>query len=122
MPVTIDLYQIHRYDSHTPIDETLAALDLLVRQGKVRCLGASSMAAWQFARALSLSERNGWARFVTMQNHYNLIYREEEREMIPLCQAEEIGVIPWSPFPGRFGHGGLGPGRHACRCLRRDFR
>jgi 1-deoxyxylulose-5-phosphate synthase len=95
---TIDLYQIHRYDSHTPIDETLAALDLLVRQGKVRYLGASSMAAWKFAQALSLSERNGWARFVTMQNHYNLIYREEEREMIPLCQAEGVGVIPWSPL------------------------
>ena len=95
---TIDLYQIHRYDPHTPIDETLAALDLLVRQGKVRYLGASSMAAWKFAKALSLSERNGWARFVTMQNHYNLIYREEEREMIPLCQAEGIGLIPWSPL------------------------
>jgi len=95
---TIDLYQIHRYDPHTPIDETLAALDFLVRQGKVRYLGASSMAAWKFAQALSLSERNGWARFVTMQNHYNLIYREEEREMIPLCQAEGIGVIPWSPL------------------------
>jgi len=95
---SIDLYQIHRYDRHTPIDETLAALDLLVRQGKVRYLGASSMAAWKFAQALSLSERNGWARFVTMQNHYNLIYREEEREMIPLCQAERVGVIPWSPL------------------------
>ena len=95
---TIDLYQIHRYDHLTPIDETLAALDLLIRQGKVRYLGASSMAAWQFAQALSNSERNGWARFVTMQNHYNLIYREEEREMIPLCQAEGIGVIPWSPL------------------------
>ncbi len=95
---TIDLYQIHRYDSHTPVDEMLAALDLLVRQGKVRYIGASSMAAWKFAKALSLSERNGWARFVTMQNHYNLIYREEEREMIPLCEAEGIGVIPWSPL------------------------
>ena len=95
---TIDLYQIHRYDPHTPIDEMLAALDMLVRQGKVRYFGASSMAAWKFAKALSLSERNGWARFVTMQNHYNLIYREEEREMIPLCQAEGIGVIPWSPL------------------------
>ncbi len=95
---TIDLYQIHRFDPHTPLEETLSALDLLVRQGKVRCIGASSMAAWKFAQALSLSERNGWARFVTMQNHYNLIYREEEREMIPLCQAEGIGVIPWSPL------------------------
>jgi aryl-alcohol dehydrogenase-like predicted oxidoreductase len=95
---TIDVYQIHRADPHTPIEETLAALDMLVRQGKVRYLGASSMAAWQFARALSVSERHGWARFVTMQNHYNLIYREEEREMIPLCEAEKIGVIPWSPL------------------------
>jgi aryl-alcohol dehydrogenase-like predicted oxidoreductase len=95
---TIDLYQVHRFDPHTPLDETLAALDMLVRKGKVRYLGASSTAAWKFAQALSLSERNGWARFVTMQNHYNLIYREEEREMIPLCQAEGIGVIPWSPL------------------------
>ena len=95
---TIDLYQIHRFDRHTPIDETLSALDLLVRQGKVRYLGASSMAAWKFAQALSLSERKGWARFVSMQNHYNLIYREEEREMIPLCQTEGIAVIPWSPL------------------------
>ena len=95
---TIDLYQVHRFDPHTPVDEMLSALDLLVRQGKVRYLGASSMAAWRFAQALSLSERNGWARFVTMQNHYNLIYREEEREMIPLCQAEGIAVIPWSPL------------------------
>jgi 1-deoxyxylulose-5-phosphate synthase len=95
---TIDLYQIHRHDPKTPIDETLSALDLLVRQGKVRYLGASSMAAWKFAQALSHSERNGWARFVTMQNHYNLIYREEEREMNPLCEAEGVGVIPWSPL------------------------
>jgi aryl-alcohol dehydrogenase-like predicted oxidoreductase len=95
---TIDLYQIHRFDPHTPVDEMLSALDLLVRQGKVRYLGASSMTAWRFAQALSLSERNGWARFVSMQNHYNLIYREEEREMIPLCQAEKIAVIPWSPL------------------------
>jgi 1-deoxyxylulose-5-phosphate synthase len=95
---TIDLYQIHRDDPHTPIDEMLSALDLLVRQGKVRYIGASSMAAWRFAQALSLSERNGWARFVSMQNHYNLIYREEEREMIPLCQAEGIAVVPWSPL------------------------
>lgn len=94
----IDLYQIHRFDPHTPIDEMLAALDLLVRQGKVRYIGASSMAAWRFARALSLSEHNGWARFVTMQDHYNLIYREEEREMLPLCRAEGIAVMPWSPL------------------------
>jgi 1-deoxyxylulose-5-phosphate synthase len=95
---TIDLYQVHRFDPHTPIEEMLSALDLLVRQGKVRYLGASSTAAWKFAQALSLSERNGWARFETMQNHYNLIYREEEREMIPLCAAEEVAVIPWSPL------------------------
>ncbi len=99
---TIDLYQVHRFDRHTPLDEMLSALDLLVRQGKVRHLGASSTTAWKFAQALSLSERNGWARFVSMQNHYNLIYREEEREMIPLCQAEGIAVIPWSPLRAAF--------------------
>jgi aryl-alcohol dehydrogenase-like predicted oxidoreductase len=95
---TIDLYQIHRFDADTPIDETLRALDDLVRSGKVRYIGASSGFAWQMMKALSLSERNGWARFATMQNHYNLLYREEEREMIPLCLAEGIGVIPWSPL------------------------
>ncbi|RKH57635.1 aldo/keto reductase [Corallococcus aberystwythensis] len=95
---TIDLYQIHRMDPNTPIEETLSALDQLVRQGKVRYLGASSAYAWQFMRALSVSERNGWARFVSMQNHYNLVYREEEREMLPLCEAEGVGVIPWSPL------------------------
>ncbi|WP_223631578.1 aldo/keto reductase [Corallococcus sp. EGB] len=95
---TLDLYQIHRMDPHTPIEETLSALDQLVRQGKVRYLGASSAYAWQFMRALSVSERNGWARFVSMQNHYNLVYREEEREMLPLCEAEGVGVIPWSPL------------------------
>jgi aryl-alcohol dehydrogenase-like predicted oxidoreductase len=95
---TIDLYQVHRFDPHTPIDEMLSALDLLVRQGKVRYLGASSTAAWKFAQALSASERHGWARFVTMQNHYNLLYREEEREMIPLCEAEGVALIPWSPL------------------------
>ncbi|HEY2825533.1 MAG TPA: aldo/keto reductase [Gemmatimonadales bacterium] len=94
---TIDLYQIHRFDPVVPIEETLAALDQLVRQGKVRYLGASSGFAWQMAQALSASERNGWARFVSMQNHYNLIYREEEREMIPLCASEGLGIIPWSP-------------------------
>ena len=94
----IDLYQIHRFDPRTPWEETLAALDHLVRQGKVRYLGASSGAAWRFAQALGLSERNGWARFVSMQNHYNLIYREEEREMNPLCEAEGVGLIPWSPL------------------------
>jgi aryl-alcohol dehydrogenase-like predicted oxidoreductase len=95
---TIDLYQIHRFDASYPIDETLAALDHLVRQGKVRYIGASSGYAWQLAQALSTSERHGWARFVSMQNHYNLLYREEEREMIPLCEHEGIGVIPWSPL------------------------
>ena len=95
---TIDLYQIHRFKSTVPIDETLAALDHLVHQGKVRYLGASSGYAWQMARALSVSERNGWARFISMQNHYNLVYREEEREMIPLCIEEGVGVIPWSPL------------------------
>ena len=94
----IDLYQIHRLDPATPMEETLAALDQLVQQGKVLYLGASSMFAWQFQKALSLSERRGWARFETMQNHYNLVYREEEREMLPLCEAEGIGVIPWSPL------------------------
>lgn len=95
---TIDLYQVHRFDPHTPIDEMLSALDLLVRQGKVRYVGASSTAAWRFAQALSASEQHGWARFVAMQNHYNLLYREEEREMLPLCAAEGVAVIPWSPL------------------------
>ena len=94
----IDLYQIHRADPDTPVEETLAALDQLVRDGKVLCLGASSMYAWQLMKALSISERNGWAKFVTMQNHYNLVYREEEREMIPLCVDQGLGVIPWSPL------------------------
>jgi 1-deoxyxylulose-5-phosphate synthase len=95
---TIDLYQIHRFDPTTPIDETLAALDQLVRQGKVRYIGASSGFAWQLGKALSISERNGWARFVSMQNHYNLVNREEEREMIPLCVDAGVGMIPWSPL------------------------
>ena len=94
----IDLYQIHRYDPETPIEETLEALDALVRSGKVLHIGASSMFAWQLARMLGLSERRGLARFATMQNHYNLLYREEEREMNPLCVAEGIGIIPWSPL------------------------
>ncbi len=95
---TIDLYQIHRFKSTVPIEETLAALDYLVHQGKVRYIGASSGYAWQMARALSVSERRGWARFISMQNHYNLVYREEEREMIPLCVEEGVGLIPWSPL------------------------
>jgi 1-deoxyxylulose-5-phosphate synthase len=93
----IDLYQIHRFDPVVPIDETLEALNDLVRAGKVRYLGASSGSAWRMAQALSTSERRGWARFVSMQNHYNLLYREEEREMIPLCLHEGVGLIPWSP-------------------------
>lgn len=98
----IDLYQIHRFDYHTPMEETLEALNDLVRAGKVRYIGASSMHAWQFAQYLHLSEKHGWARFVSMQNHYNLIYREEEREMIPLCNDQGIGMIPWSPLARGF--------------------
>ncbi|GGF59445.1 oxidoreductase [Azorhizobium oxalatiphilum] len=94
----VDLYQIHRWDYGTPIEETLEALDAVVRAGKVRYLGASSMHAWQFAKALALQEQNGWARFVSMQNQVNLIYREEEREMLPLCADQGVGVIPWSPL------------------------
>jgi aryl-alcohol dehydrogenase-like predicted oxidoreductase len=94
----VDLYQIHRWDYETPIEETLEALDDVVRAGKARYIGASSMFAWQLSRALHLSEQHGWPRFVAMQNHYNLVYREEEREMLPLCRAEGLGVIPWSPL------------------------
>ncbi|HEY9715665.1 MAG TPA: aldo/keto reductase, partial [Chroococcales cyanobacterium] len=94
----VDLYQIHRWDYTTPIEETLEALNDVVRAGKARYIGASSMYAWQFSKALHISERNGWARFVSMQNYVNLLYREEEREMLPLCKAEGIGVIPWSPL------------------------
>jgi len=93
----VDLYQIHRWDYGTPIEETLEALHDIVKAGKARYIGASSMHAWQFARALAVSERHGWTRFVSMQNLVNLLYREEEREMLPLCAAEGIGVIPWSP-------------------------
>jgi 1-deoxyxylulose-5-phosphate synthase len=98
----IDLYQIHRFDFTTPLEETLEALDSLVRAGKVRYLGASSMAAWQFAKALHLQKANGWHRFIAMQNHYNLVYREEEREMSPLCIDEGVGLIPWSPLARGF--------------------
>jgi aryl-alcohol dehydrogenase-like predicted oxidoreductase len=93
----VDLYQIHRYDPDTPIEETLEALHDAVKIGKVRYIGASSMHAWQFARALGIAEKHGWTRFVSMQNLVNLLYREEEREMLPLCEAEGIGIIPWSP-------------------------
>ena len=94
----VDLYQIHRWDRTTPIEETLQALNDVVRAGKVRYLGASSMWAWQFSKALYLADRHGWSRFVTMQPHYNLLYREEEREMLPLCLDQGIGVLPWSPL------------------------
>jgi 1-deoxyxylulose-5-phosphate synthase len=94
----VDLYQIHRWDYETPIEETLEALHDVVKAGKVRYIGASSMYAWQFAKVLYLADKHGWTRFVSMQNHYNLLYREEEREMMGLCAAEGIGVIPWSPL------------------------
>ncbi len=94
----VDLYQIHRFDPETPIEETLEALHDVVKSGKARYIGASSMHAWQFAKALYLADRHGWTRFVSMQNHYNLLYREEEREMMGLCQEEGVGVIPWSPL------------------------
>lgn len=94
----IDLLQLHRYDYETPLEETLDALNDVVRAGKVRYLGASSMWAWQFMKAIGLQRTNGWAEFVSMQPHYNLIYREEEREMLPLCRSEGIGVLPWSPL------------------------
>ena len=94
----VDLYQIHRWDGATPIEETLEALNDVVRAGKARYIGASSMFAWQFAKALAVSDAHGWARFVSMQNYVNALYREEEREMLPLCRAEGIGVIPWSPL------------------------
>jgi len=94
----VDLYQIHRWDYNTPIEETMEALNDVVRSGKTRYIGASAMFAWQFQRALHVAERHGWTRFVSMQNHMNLIYREEEREMMPLCQAEGIGTIPYSPL------------------------
>ena len=94
----IDLYQIHRWDPATPIEETMAALHDVVRSGKVRYLGASSMAAWQFAKAQHAAQVHGWTSFVSMQNHFNLLYREEEREMLPLCADQGVGVIPWSPL------------------------
>ena len=94
----VDLYQIHRWDRRTPIEETMAALDEVVRSGRARYIGASSMFAWQFAKAQHIAERDGLTRFVSMQNHYNLVYREEEREMIPLCVDQGVGVIPWSPL------------------------
>lgn len=98
----VDLYQIHRYDYETPLEETLEALHDVVKAGKARYIGASSMWAWQLMKALGIQERRGWARFVTMQNHYNLVYREEEREMVPLCLDQGVGLIPWSPLARGF--------------------
>ena len=94
----VDLYQIHRFDHSTPVEETLEALNDVVRSGKARYVGASSMYAWEFSKMLHAANRHGWARFVTMQDHYNLVYREEEREMLPLCADQGVGVIPWSPL------------------------
>lgn len=105
----VDLYQIHRFDYDAPIEETLEALNDVVKAGKARYIGASSMYAWQFARMLAASEANGWVRFVSMQPQYNLVYREEEREMLPLCRSEGVGVIPWSPLA----RGYLAGGRNA---------
>ena len=98
----VDLYQIHRWDKETPIEETLEVLHDVVKSGKARYIGASSMWAWQFAQALYVADLHGWTRFVSMQNHYNLVYREEEREMLPLCRDQGIGVIPWSPLARGF--------------------
>jgi len=98
----VDLYQIHRWDSETPIEETMGALHDVVRSGKARYIGASSMYAWQFAKAQHAADRSGYTRFVSMQNHYNLVYREEEREMVPLCVDQGVGVIPWSPLARGF--------------------
>jgi len=108
----VDLYQVHRWDYETPIEETLEALNDVVRSGRARYIGASSMFAWQLMKALSVSERQGWARFVSMQGHYNLIYREEEREMIPLCLDQGLGLIPWSPMArGFFAGNRTAPGK-----------
>jgi 1-deoxyxylulose-5-phosphate synthase len=104
----IDLYQIHRWDPHTHIEETMEALHEVVKAGKVRYLGASSMWAWQFAKAQERARERGWARFVSMQNHYNLVYREEEREMIPLCRDQGVALIPWSPLARGFLAGNRG--------------
>jgi len=98
----VDLYQIHRFDYETPVEETLEALHDIVKSGKARYIGASSMFAWQFMKMLAVSDAHGWTRFVSMQNHYNLVYREEEREMLPLCREQGIGVIPWSPLARGF--------------------
>lgn len=119
----IDLYQIHRFDYRTPIEETMEALNDLVRAGKVRYLGASSMWAWQFARYQALARERGWSRFVSMQNHYNLIYREEEREMNPFCRDDGVGLIPWSPLARGFlaGNRHKGGGGETARAKSDDF-
>ncbi len=109
----VDLYQIHRWDPATPIEETMEALHDVVRAGKARYLGASSMHAWQFAKAQHVAERNGWTRFVSMQGHHNLLYREEEREMVPLCRDQGVGLIPWSPLAR--GHLARPPGASGTR-------
>jgi 1-deoxyxylulose-5-phosphate synthase len=109
----VDLYQIHRWDYETPIEETMEALHDVVKAGKARYIGASSMYAWQFAKAQYIAERNGWTRFVSMQNHYNLVYREEEREMIPLCIDQGVALIPWSPLARGFLAGNRPPDKQA---------
>ncbi|HSZ36160.1 MAG TPA: aldo/keto reductase [Acidimicrobiales bacterium] len=113
----VDLYQIHRWDGRTPIEETMEALNDVVRAGKARYIGASSMFSWQFAKAQYTAERHGWAKFVSMQNHYNLVYREEEREMIPLCLDQGVGCIPWSPLARGMlaGNRSRDGGRHTTR-------
>ena len=116
----VDLYQIHRWDYHTPIEETLEALHDVVKAGKARYIGASSMFAWQFAQALYLADQHHWTRFVSMQPHYNLMYREEEREMLPLCQDQKIGVIPWSPLARGLLTGGRGKERNETKRAETD--
>ncbi|MBC6612809.1 aldo/keto reductase [Hymenobacter sp. BT507] len=116
----VDLYQIHRWDYNTPIEETLEALHDVVKAGKARYIGASSMYAWQFAQALYLADLHGWTRFVSMQPHYNLVYREEEREMLPLCEDQKIGVIPWSPLARGLLTGGRGKERNETERAKTD--
>ncbi len=119
----VDLYQIHRWDYNTPIEETMEALHDVVKSGRARYIGASSMFAWQFAKSLSLSDLRNWTRFVSMQNHYNLVYREEEREMIPLCRDQKIGLIPWSPLARGFlaGNRSKGGGGETTRAKTDDY-
>lgn len=117
----VDLYQIHRLDADTPMEEILAGLEDVVRAGKALYVGASSMYAWQFAKLLYLADKHGFSRFVTMQNHYNLVYREEEREMIPLCRAEGIGLLPWSPLARGFLSGGRQDKNITLRAKTDDF-